>query len=204
MFGDNLKRIRISHNMSQDELAEKLKVSQKTISSWETNRTEPTMGTVQAIADLFNVSTDELIYNVPQIKLPNSQLVRTIPVYGEISCGTGLFTEDAIIDTISVPVAMLPNKSAEYFAQFVSGDSMIDAGIMPGDLVVFQKTSAIETGMIGCFCIDENIATCKKYSQISGKIYLLPMNDQYSPIPIEPENECFRVVGIKALLISKG
>ena len=141
---------------------------------------------------------------VPQIKLPNPQLVRNIPVYGEISCGTGLFTEDAIIDTVSVPVAMLPNKSAEYFAQFVVGDSMIDAGIMPGDLVVFQKTSAIETGMIGCFCIDENIATCKKYSQIEGKIYLLPMNDQYSPIPIEPENECFRVVGIKALLISKG
>ena len=205
MFGENLKRMRISRGMSQDDLASVLEVSQKTISSWETNRTEPNMGIVQQIADYFNVTTDEMIYgpDTTYVKLPSPESVRAIPVYGDISCGTGLFVEDNIVDYVTVPTSMLPNRSAEYFAQFADGDSMIGAGINPGDLIIFKKTSQVENGQIGCFCIDDNVATCKKFSQIGGQIFLLPMNDKYSPIPIEPENECFRIIGQKALLISR-
>ena len=205
MFGDKLKKLRIARGMNQEELAGKLGVSQKTISSWETNRTEPTMGTVQAIADMFQVTTDELIMDDRSTKvlLPNPEAVRTIPVYGQISCGTGLFVEDEIIDTISVPVSMLPNKSADYFAQYAEGDSMIGAGIFPGDLVIFRKTNVIDNGQIGCFCIDDNVATCKKFSQNGGSIFLLPANDSYQPISVDPGNECFRIIGVKALLISK-
>ena len=205
MFGENLKRMRISRGMSQDDLASVLEVSQKTISSWETNRTEPNMGIVQQIADYFNVTTDEMIYgpDTTYVKLPSPESVRRIPIYGDISCGTGLFVEDNIVDYVTVPTSMLPNRSAEYFAQFADGDSMIGAGINPGDLIIFKKTSQVENGQIGCFCIDDNVATCKKFSQIGGQIFLLPMNDKYSPIPIEPENECFRIIGQKALLISR-
>lgn len=205
MFGDNLKRLRNARGLSQDELAAKLDVSQKTISSWETNRTEPNMGVVQQIADFFNVTTDEMIYgpNSTHVHLPNPEAVRTIPVYGDLSCGTGLFVEDAIIDYVTIPVSMLPNKSAEYFAQYASGDSMEGAGIFEGDLLIFKKTNQVDNGQIGCFCIDDNIATCKKFSLIDGRIYLLPMNDKYSPIPVTPENECFRIIGLKVLQISK-
>ena len=135
------------------------------------------------------------------ITLPNPEAVRTIPVYGDISCGNGLFIEDNIIDTVSVPLSMLPNKSAEYFAQYADGNSMSGVGIHDGDLIVFRKTSQIENGQIGCFCIDENVATCKKFSRIGGSIYLMPANDEYQPIPIEPENTCFRVVGLYVLQI---
>lgn len=205
MFGDNLKKLRMSHGLNQEDLAAKFGVSQKTISSWETNRTEPNMGIVQQIADYFNVTTDEMIYGVghTSIKLPHPETVRTIPVYADLSCGTGLFVEDQIIDTVTVPVSMLPNKNAEYFAQFASGDSMTDAGIQDGDLIIFKKTSAIDNGQIGCFCIDENVATCKKFSQIGGSVYLMPANDKYQPIPIEPENQCFRVIGLLVAQVSK-
>lgn len=80
---------------------------------------------------------------------------------------------------------------------------MIDAGINSGDLVIFKKTSVIENGQIGCFCIDENVATCKKFSQIGGSVYLMPANDKYQPIPIEPENQCFRVIGLLVAQVSK-
>lgn len=205
MFGDNLKKIRIARGLSQDELADKLEVSQRTVSSWETNRTEPNMGIVQKIADIFNVTTDEMIYGIGQtrIHLPSPESVRTIPVYGEISCGNGLFVEDNIEDYITVPTSMLPNKSAEYFAQYASGDSMIGAGINPGDMIIFRKTSQIENGQIGCFCIDENVATCKKFTKSGGSILLLPMNDKYDPIVVDINNECFRVVGVKALKVGE-
>lgn len=205
MFGDNLKRLRYTRGLSQEDLAQILEVSQKTISSWETNRTEPNMGVVQQIADYFNVTTDEMIYGIGQtvIHLPSPETVRTIPIYGDLSCGTGLFVDDNIVDYITIPVSMLPNRNAEYFAQYATGDSMEGAGIFEGDLLIFKKTNQVDNGQIGCFCIDENVATCKKFSLISGQIYLLPMNDKYSPIPVTPENECFRIIGLKVLQISK-
>ena len=163
------------------------------------------MGVVQQIADFFNVTTDEMIYgpNSTHVHLPNPEAIRTIPVYGDLSCGTGLFVDDAIIDYVTIPVSMLPNKSAEYFAQYASGDSMEGAGIFEGDLLIFKKTNQVDNGQIGCFCIDDNIATCKKFSLIDGRIYLLPMNDKYSPIPVTPENECFRIIGLKVLQIGR-
>lgn len=66
MFGENLRKLRLSYGYSQEELGAKLivngkPVSGKTIWSWETGRTEPSMGAVQQLADLFKVSTDALI-----------------------------------------------------------------------------------------------------------------------------------------------
>lgn len=66
MFGENLKRLRAQHGYSQEELGAKLivndkPVSGKTIWSWESGRTEPSMGVIQQLADLFGVVTDELI-----------------------------------------------------------------------------------------------------------------------------------------------
>ena len=204
MFGTNLKKIRESHGLSQDELGEKLGVSGKTVSSWEINRTEPKMGIVQQIADLFHVSTDDLIRdsNV-NVKLPTPEPVRDILIYGALSCGTGLFVDDEVIGHVSVPLAMLPSRSAEYFAQYASGDSMEGVGIFDGDLLVFEKTAALDNGQIGCFCIDENIATCKKFSRIGGSVMLMPANDKYQPIIISPENECFRILGRQVLRMGK-
>ena len=123
--------------------------------------------------------------------------------FSYLFCGSGLFVDDQIVDTVSVPVSMLPNKSAEYFGQYSKGDSMTGAGINDGDLLIFKKTTALENGQIGCFCIDENVATCKKFSQVGGSVFLLPANDKYQPIPIEPENQCFRVIGLLVAQMSR-
>lgn len=66
MFGENLKKLRLRFGWSQEELGSKLTVkgepvSGKTIWSWETGRTEPSMGAIQQLADIFGVPTDALI-----------------------------------------------------------------------------------------------------------------------------------------------
>lgn len=60
-IGTTIKMLRENKNISQEELGNVLGVSDKTISSWEINRTEPKMGIVQLLADYFGVSTDYLI-----------------------------------------------------------------------------------------------------------------------------------------------
>ena len=137
------------------------------------------------------------------VKMPYPQLTRSVPLYSQISCGTGLFVDDQIIDMVVIPVNVLPNKNADYFGMYAHGDSMTGAGINDGDILIFKKTSSIENGQIGCFCIDENVATCKKYSQNGGSVFLVPANDKYQPIPIEPENQCFRVIGLLVAQVSK-
>lgn len=60
-IGKNIKAIRISQKMEQKDLAEKLHLSNKTISSWECDRTEPNIGMLEDIAEALNVTTAELI-----------------------------------------------------------------------------------------------------------------------------------------------
>ena len=61
MVTDRLKSLRNSKKLSQKDFAQALKVSQQTVASWESGRTEPSNTALKAIADYFNVSTDYLL-----------------------------------------------------------------------------------------------------------------------------------------------
>lgn len=198
-FGTIIKELRERKGLSQEELGKIVGVSDKTVSSWEINRTEPKMGIVQLLADYFKVSTDYLIKGNEAMdesiyKSANISFIK-IPLYEPISCGTGAFVEDNIIDYIAVPDDGL-NPYKDYFAQIADGDSMIDVGIANGDIIVFEKSNTIDDGKIGCFCIDEGVATCKKIKKGPSFIQLIPANPKYDPIVIDLNNTNFRVVGI--------
>lgn len=62
MVGKNIKVIRSSANMTQDQLAEQLNVTRQAVSSWENGRTEPDIETLQKISEVLNVTVEELIY----------------------------------------------------------------------------------------------------------------------------------------------
>ena len=197
-IGTTIKMLRENKNISQEELGNVLGVSDKTISSWEINRTEPKMGIVKLLADYFGVSTDYLIKGdlskdaMIYSKL-NIDFIR-IPLYSTLCCGDGGFNEDNIIEMVAVPSKGL-NPNLEYFAQIADGESMKDAGIGDGDLLVFERVDKVDNGVIGCFCIDLNKAMCKKYKEQDGMIILMPMNNEYDPKFIDPLNSHFRCLG---------
>lgn len=64
-IGENIKKYRNLNNMSQSELSKRLGVSDKTVSSWEINRTEPKMGTIEKMCAIFNCSKSDLLGIVP-------------------------------------------------------------------------------------------------------------------------------------------
>ena len=129
-FGTIVKQLRERKGMDQKELGEVVGVSDKTVSSWEINRTEPKMGIVQQLADYFGVSTDYLIKgNQDDVIYESSNIGYTrVPLYEAICCGNGGFVDENIIDMIPVPSKGL-NPRAEYFAQYAKGESMKDAGV---------------------------------------------------------------------------
>lgn len=61
MLGDNLKRIRLANGYSQAAVAARLHVTRQTVSSWETNRTEPTMGNIEMLAKFYGCKKSELL-----------------------------------------------------------------------------------------------------------------------------------------------
>lgn len=140
------------------------------------------------------VIDDDSIFEI----LANPNIFK-VPLYDSISCGTGGFVGDNIIDYVSLPSNLFSPKK-EYFAQYAHGDSMINANINDGDLVIFEKTSSVTNGMIGCFCVDDNIATCKRLSISDGQIILLPENPSYNPIIANVET--FKCIGKLAFVIN--
>lgn len=66
MVGKNIARLRKEAGMTQEELAEKLNVTRQAISSWERERTEPDLDTVQKAAEVFDVPAEELIYETKE------------------------------------------------------------------------------------------------------------------------------------------
>lgn len=59
-FGDNLKEIRLSYNLSQRQLADKLNTTQQRVSEWETNKVEPTLYNIIKITKVLNITFEEL------------------------------------------------------------------------------------------------------------------------------------------------
>ncbi len=196
IFAHNLKKQLLIKNKTQADIVNDLKLTSSTVSDWANAKKYPRMDKVQMIADYLGIYKSDLIEEKDEeiYKSANISFIK-IPLYEPISCGTGAFVEDNIIDYIAVPDDGL-NPYKDYFAQIADGDSMIDVGIANGDIIVFEKSNTIDDGKIGCFCIDEGIATCKRIKKGPSFIQLIPANPKYDPIVIDLNNTNFRVVGI--------
>ena len=102
---------------------------------------------------------------------------KTVPIVGEIAAGSPLLAEENKIGEISVPQEKF---NQNLFALKVNGDSMLDAGIHDGDIVVIDKGVEPKNGDIGAFMINDTEATVKYLDTISGKRFLIPANKNYN------------------------
>lgn len=194
---DIIRNRRKELNLTLSDIAKACNVSEATVSRWESGDIgDMKRSRIASLAKILKLSPSVIVGTVEDEKIYKTAHIDfiRIPLYQPICCGDGGFIEDNIIEYIPVPSKGLENPD-NYYCQLAKGDSMIDAGIDDGDLLVFEKTSQVYSGMIGAFCIDENEATCKKYTESNGMIILKPMNSNYDPIPIDPLNNHFRCVG---------
>lgn len=194
---ERIKKLRIKLGISQDELAEKVGYTNRSsIGKVEAGAVDLSQSKILAFAKALNTTPQYLMgFEDDQNMYSSAGLdYIKVPLYDNLCCGNGGFVEDNIVDFIPVPSAGL-NLSKEYFCQYAQGDSMKDAGIIDHDLLVFEKTPVVNNNDIGCFCIDDNVATCKKYRETGGIIALVPMNSNYDPIVIDVTNTSFKCLG---------
>lgn len=124
------------------------------------------------------------------ISLPHSEEdppQDTVPILGNVAAGAPILAEECIEDYLTFDTGGL---SGEHFALRVRGESMRNAGILPGDLVVVHQQQRASAGDIVVAMIDGE-ATVKTLRRRDGHVWLMPENPDYDPIP----GDCAEILG---------
>ena len=104
---------------------------------------------------------------------------RYVPMVGRIAAGGPILAEERVEEVFPLPKSLVGDGTL--FLLEVQGDSMIDAAICSGDYVVIRQQPVAENGEIVAAMLDGE-ATVKTFQRKDGKVWLLPQNDNYSPI----------------------
>lgn len=114
-----------------------------------------------------------------------------VPLLGTVTAGVPILAQEQIEEYIPVSV----DKSGKYFALHVRGDSMINAHIQDGDIIVVRQTPVAENGDIVVAMIDDE-ATVKRFYKENGGFRLQPENDSYEPIIVSELTVLGKVVSL--------
>ena len=119
--------------------------------------------------------------------------VVNVPVIGTVAAGTPILAEQNIEDYLPIPAEMLPNK--EVFMLKVKGNSMIEAGIYSGDIVIVAKQPDAENGDKVVALVDDS-ATVKTFYKENGHFRLQPENSTMDPIILDHVEILGKVIGL--------
>ena len=101
-----------------------------------------------------------------------------VPVVGNVAAGSPILAEECIEDYLTFDTE---GRTGEHFALKVRGESMRNAGILPGDLVVVHQQQSVRNGDIVVAQFEDE-ATVKTYRNKDGHVWLMPENEDYEPI----------------------
>ena len=126
------------------------------------------------------------------IKLPESE---GIPIVGRVAAGNPILAQEHIEDYCELPASFF-NPAADYLLQ-VRGDSMIECGILDGDLLAVHRTQQVNNGDIVVARIEDEV-TVKRFRKGRSKhqVTLEPENQDYSPIEVDLRHQDFEIEGL--------
>lgn len=110
--------------------------------------------------------------------------VRHVPLIGDVAAGTDVLAQENVEETMPVPADL--TGDGELFMLRVRGDSMIDAGILDGDLVVARSETEAKIGEIVIAGIPGEEATVKTFQRDGDQIVLVPANERLEPMVFDP------------------
>lgn len=197
-FANNIRFLRRQRNISQEELAEMVGYkSFTTIQKWETGDSEPNMGVLRELADIFHLSISELVETDLENKssdrpLPSNIILPSahkLPIMGTICAGDGVVCEDDYQGTFIVDI----DVKADYCLK-VHGDSMIGANIYDGDIVFISKSyDFVQDQIYAIERLDYNEASLKRVTQDGDTLILNPCNPEYHAMVTDYEE--VRIIG---------
>lgn len=142
-------------------------------------RRDPTKPrTIEILDDSFGLTRRELV---------------NVPIIGQVAAGQPILAEENIEDYFPVPPEYLHNKTT--FMLKVKGDSMVNAGIFDGDLILVEEQATAMNSEIIVALVDDS-ATVKRFFKENGHYRLQPENDFMEPIIVDQVSIVGRVIGL--------
>lgn len=184
MIAKNLKYLRLKHGFSQDFIADYTgKKSFTTVQKWESGVSDPSIEVASKLANLYNVSLDDLYYSDLEKEAAKPQATKSkgirIPVLGRIAAGIPIDAVQEILDYEEITPEM--NSMGEYFALKIHGASM-EPRMVEGDVVIVRKQDDVESGDVAIVLINGNDATVKRVKKQKDGITLIATNTSvYEP-----------------------
>jgi repressor LexA len=121
-----------------------------------------------------NVIRGDFTPKIPGVRAANDAVAIQLPLYGRIAAGLPIEALRDPTSYVDMPTQMLGN--GEHYALEVSGDSMIEAGILDGDTVIIRRIDSAETGEIVVALVDDTEVTLKRLRRRGNSIALEPCN----------------------------
>lgn len=123
---------------------------------------------------------------------PAQPRVNQVPLLGNVAAGSPILADQCVEDYLPFDTG---GVSGEHFALRIRGESMLRAGILPGDFVIVHQQETANNGEI-VIALLEDEATCKRLLRRGGETWLMPENEDYSPIDGREARILGRVVGV--------
>lgn len=227
-LGDLIKQYRTEYHLSMDEFAKKSSLSKGYISMLEKNKNPrsgkpivPTLETIKQVSAAMGKDFNSVIQmldgkqkislnsefridysSIPGIMpLPYSS-GKTVPLIGDIACGTPILADENIEKEVR-----LPEDISADFCLRCKGDSMINARIYDGDIVFIRQQPSVENGEIAAVLIDDTAdiaeTTLKRVYIYDSKVMLVAENPKYPPMSFEKEEmNSVRILGKAVAFLS--
>ena len=194
-IGDRIRALRTNAGMTQVELANKLNISNSTLSQYESGARTPSDDMKLKIAALFQVSTDYLLSGTTNTVNSKTKGVQ-IPVLGEVRAGYPMEAVENIIDYEEIDEETA--RRGEFFALRIKGDSM-EPRFVEGDVVIVRKQQTADSGDIVVALVNGDSATIKKLKRHQNGITLVPSNSAYEPMYYSNEE----IMGLPVTILGK-
>lgn len=187
-IGSQIKKIRESHGLDQQQLADKIGTSRVSITRYENGARKANQDVLFKIAQLFNVSINYFFPLPKNATIIDENHLHQVPLVGTIACGSPILAEQNIESYIPMYFDS-GNKNDIVFALTCKGKSM-EPTLKNGDIVLIKQQSVVEDGEIAAVLVDDNEeATLKRIKHVGDQILLMPDNTNvFSPIILNKEN----------------
>jgi repressor LexA len=116
-----------------------------------------------------------------------------LPIIGRVSAGEPILAQEHIEDYCKIPADWF--KPSANFLLEVHGESMINVGIMDGDLIAVHKTEVARNGQIVVARVEDDV-TVKRYQKTRNKVTLLAENNDFDPIEVNLKDTNFAIEGL--------
>lgn len=197
IISENIKKLMKERGWTQLKTSEVSGISKSTLSDYINCKTLINPGNVEKLAKAFNVKKSDIdpSFNIEWDDKQNDVRLSftKLPIVGAVSCGNGVLAYQEIEGYEEVPSSWL--NGGEYFFVRAKGDSMINARIMDGDLLLIRRQEDVESGEIAAVLIDDEIVLKRVY-KTNGTIILQSENPKYQPIVVQKNDmKNVRIIG---------